>query len=798
MKKIYNILALATLVSLLASCTLMLDEPEIQPEEEVSGDGWSAPVIEKDEISEFRYQYQPDTRVIDESYLPYIQRMETDSTDFSIKLYMAKQMPKDMIPEKNAYITSFLSEELEGSVCHKVNLVEETNDGYILSGTLAPIEEVYKVYSLVSDGFVYEDTTNSRSGDDGLKVISLKEFYSHQIISDWPYAYSRGNDDIIDDGDTDDEDTDDEDGDLALLDLTFNYTYADHKDISVDFVFKNMFDIWKDGGLINAYKKALVETIIEDGYDPINNGKIIKYGTFDFGFFSNAGLYMRYHVDINLGDKKSEVWVQPMIKGGIGVGFKTMDGHVLLPILGNVPMTYKDRKNKVHTITKYWKNVRKRGIRIGNGTARIYFPYGALVDIYAELGTIEDDDYLGVGFSYEMKLFKVGYTTDKGFFCERPSIKYKASPLDADMKFHAGAKFEIFVGVGIELMSVLNAQVTAQPYFYAELSKEFKTPDIITPIPTKSSVVPNLEIRSNENLYTEVGVGVDLYGKIFIDTWGLWEKELANVKINDKPIVLPYKSYMDADFVMDNVEALSSDGNLTYYRALINVDRTGWGFSKVPRVAIYTQSKNFVKDVQCKNYDENHIIEKDDVYEYFFSLPSRDENGKLIDTKYYLMPYQIGGFGGFSKYAIASKPSLFSVEANYAKLNKFYNIDYTEFDKEYSGGIYTYGAAMDVTVNLVEPKAKIIMGISIKDVNGKTIKEFDICLDTATKRVDKKLYFSFYSNVWDFSGFTAEISFITVDNEGNWDYIDDSFKRTIEYGEGLKFPSELNDYNRLD
>ena len=94
MKKIYNILALATLVSLLASCTLMLDEPEIQPEEEVSGDGWSAPVIEKDEISEFRYQYQPDTRVIDESYLPYIQRMETDSTDFSIKLYMTKQMPK--------------------------------------------------------------------------------------------------------------------------------------------------------------------------------------------------------------------------------------------------------------------------------------------------------------------------------------------------------------------------------------------------------------------------------------------------------------------------------------------------------------------------------------------------------------------------------------------------------------------------------------------------------------------------------------------------------------------------------
>ena len=796
MKKIYNILALATLVSLLASCTLMLDEPEIQPEEEVSGDGWSAPVIEKDEISEFRYQYQPDTRVIDESYLPYIQRMETDSTDFSIKLYMTKQMPKDMIPEKNAYITSFLSEELEGSVCHKVNLVEETNDGYILSGTLAPIEEVYKVYSLVSDGFVYEDTTNSRSGDDGLKVISLKEFYSHQIISDWPYAYSRGNDDI-DDSDTEDEDTDDEDGELALLELTFNYTYADRKDISADYVFQNMIDIWKDGGLIKAYNKALRETIVEGGFAPINNGKIIKYGTLDVGFFSNVGLYMRYHVDINLGDKKSEVWVQPMINGGIGVGFNSMSGHVLLPILGNVPMSYTDRKNQVHSITKYWKNVKKRGIRIGNGTARIYFPYGALVDIYAELGTKEDDEYLGVGFSYEMKLFKVGYTTDRGFFCERPSIKYDANSLDADMKLHAGAKFEIFVGVGIELMSVLNAQVTAQPYFYAELSKEFNTPDIITPIPTQGSLVKNLEIRSNDNLYSEVGVGVDLYGKIFIDAWGLWEKELANVKINDNPIVLPRKSYMDAEFVMDNVEALSSDGNLTNYRALINVDRTGWGFTRVPRVAIYTQSKEFVKDVQCKNYDETHLIEEDDVYEYTFSLPSRDENGKLIDTKYYLMPYQIGGLGGLSKYAIASKPSLFSVEANYAKLNKFYNIDYTEFDQN-DLDMYSYGAAMDVTVNLVEPKAKIIMGISIKDSDGKTIKDFDICLGTATKRVDKKLYFSFYSRAWDLSGFTAVISFVTEDNEGNWEFLDDGFERTIEYGEGLKFPSELNGYYRLD
>lgn len=796
MKKIYNILALATLVSLLASCTLMLDEPEIQPEEEVSGDGWSAPVIEKDEISEFRYQYQPDTRVIDESYLPYIQRMETDSTDFSIKLYMTKQMPKDMIPEKNAYITSFLSEELEGSVCHKVNLVEETNDGYILSGTLAPIEEVYKVYSLVSDGFVYEDTTNSRSGDDGLKVISLKEFYSHQIISDWPYAYSRGNDDI-DDSDTEDEDTDDEDGELALLELTFNYTYADRKDISADYVFQNMIDIWKDGGLIKAYNKALRETIVEGAFDPINNGKIIKYGTLDVGFFSNVGLYMRYHVDINLGDKKSEVWVQPMINGGIGVGFNSMSGHVLFPILGNVPMSYTDRRNQVHAITKYWKNVKKRGIRIGNGTARIYFPYGALVDIYAELGTKEDDEYLGVGFSYEMKLFKVGYTTDRGFFYERPSIKYDANSLDADMKLHAGAKFEIFVGVGIELMSVLNAQVTAQPYFYAELSKEFNTPDIITPIPTQGSLVKNLEIRSNDNLYSEVGVGVDFYGKIFIDAWGLWEKELANVKINDNPIVLPRKSYMDAEFVMDNVEALSSDGNLTNYRALINVDRTGWGFTRVPRVAIYTQSKEFVKDVQCKNYDETHLIEEDEVYEYTFSLPSRDENGKLIDTKYYLMPYQIGGLGGLSKYAIASKPSLFSVEANYAKLNKFYNIDYTEFDQN-DLDMYSYGAAMDVTVNLVEPKAKIIMGISIKDSEGKTIKDFDICLGTATKRVDKKLYFSFYSRTWDLSGFTAVISFVTEDNEGNWEFLDDGFERTIEYGEGLKFPSELNGYYRLD
>ena len=398
-----------------------------------------------------------------------------------------------------------------------------------------------------------------------------------------------------------------------------------------------------------------------------------------------------------------------------------------------------------------------------------------------------------------MKLFKVGYTTDRGFFYERPSIKYDANALDADMKLHAGAKFEIFVGVGIELMSVLNAQVTAQPYFYAELSKEFNTPDIITPIPTQGSLVKNLEIRSNDNLYTEIGVGVDLYGKIFIDTWGLWEKELANVKINDNPIVLPYKSYMDAEFVMDNVEALSSDGNLTYYRALINVDRTGWGFTRVPRVAIYTQSKEFVKDVQCKNYDETHLIEEDDVYEYIFSLPSRDENGKLIDTKYYLMPYQIGGLGGLSKYAIASKPSLFSVEANYAKLNKFYNIDYSDFDSEYSSSsMYSYGAAMDVTVNLVEPKAKIIMGISIKDSEGKTIKDFDICLGTATKRVDKKLYFSFYSRTWDLSGFTAVISFVTEDNEGNWEFLDDGFERTIEYGEGLKFPSEIRDYTRLD
>lgn len=794
MNKIYNILALATLVSLLASCTLMLDEPEIQPEEEVSGDGWSAPVIEKDEISEFRYQYQPGTMVIDETYLPYLQKFEEDTVTNTAKIYLSKKIPMDKVPERNACLSSFMQDYFGSCLCHKVDLIQEEGDSYVVMATRVNANLVYKDFYFESDGVVVGDSTNYRGESCGARIISINEYYGGLDITDWPLSRDIS---------SNEGKQDDEIG-LPALDLECDYL-------------KNPAQYVKDEAKLfrTAKFKYIKDNIVKDfknSYEAEyknSNKKVIVYGNIDAKFYAKAGLFWQYHWRVNISEEQIEFWIRPVLKLYVGAGIKSIEAHVLVPLAGSIPFTYTNHKNEnvIVDSENFIKPIITKPIPIGSTPCSLSFNFATAFDLYAKLANDLTESgegasgYRGFAIGCEKPLAKFGFDYNVTKKDELHIIKSPAESIDfvwdlpfmTDLNFTIGAKLYTKFSLGIQTAKIFDVNLFLEPCPYVEYkSTNEHKPEISTKIKEDYLQVPQY---ANNNSMVDGGVSFNVGVESYVDFF-VTKKELFKKNLFDTPLSIKFLHYsVNPDFTVYSVNYKNKTNEAYEYRAKVGVTHVGWFNEDIPPyLAIFKKSdKSFVTYVRPNEVME-HDLEEGDVFTFDFSIP----NEYLTEDTYYAVPYQRIKTGAVAS-AIQSKPFEFPKGGEYAKLNKFYNIDYSDFDSEYSSSsMYSYGAAMDVTVNLVEPKAKIIMGISIKDSEGKTIKDFDICLGTATKRVDKKLYFSFYSRAWDLSGFTAVISFVTEDNEGNWEFLEDSFERTIEYGEGLKFPDELNGYKRLD
>lgn len=73
MKTIKNILAIIGILIFASGCTLMLDEPPADGNDDTpNGDGFTAPRTEQTEFGDVTYQFQDGVRLINEKYVPYI------------------------------------------------------------------------------------------------------------------------------------------------------------------------------------------------------------------------------------------------------------------------------------------------------------------------------------------------------------------------------------------------------------------------------------------------------------------------------------------------------------------------------------------------------------------------------------------------------------------------------------------------------------------------------------------------------------------------------------------------------
>lgn len=190
MKTIKNILAIIGILIFASGCTLMLDEPPADGNDDTpNGDGFTAPRTEQTEFGDVTYQFQDGVRVIDEKYVPYIISCRNDSTLGHTEILFTKNIPSDLLPQRGDYIATTMSQLFQQTLCDEVDNIEETGGGYLLISHPVPLIKVFKELDFSIDARIagdYEDSSEqSRSGGNTPKLKGFRLVPRHN-------SYSRG------------------------------------------------------------------------------------------------------------------------------------------------------------------------------------------------------------------------------------------------------------------------------------------------------------------------------------------------------------------------------------------------------------------------------------------------------------------------------------------------------------------------------------------------------------------------------------------------------------------------------
>ena len=131
-------LALLSLLSstLLTACTLMDNDLRGLPETP----GFKEVVHVENDEGTIDYQYNPNTKVLDESYLGYIASMDYDNKT----LYLYDYIPEDLRPEVGDVLAAVRSEKLEWGLSHNVRAVKKEGNLYAVAIEKATLDEVFK------------------------------------------------------------------------------------------------------------------------------------------------------------------------------------------------------------------------------------------------------------------------------------------------------------------------------------------------------------------------------------------------------------------------------------------------------------------------------------------------------------------------------------------------------------------------------------------------------------------------------------------------------------------------------
>lgn len=129
------LLFLPILTSILASCTLMMNDIDVP--EDLKGFG--SEYTKKTPYGEATFEFQDNVKSVTENVLPYISRMENDSV-----LYYLESTPSDKLPKVGECLSASAFPVIPEGLNHRVLAVERVGGFYRVTTTPCSLEEVYK------------------------------------------------------------------------------------------------------------------------------------------------------------------------------------------------------------------------------------------------------------------------------------------------------------------------------------------------------------------------------------------------------------------------------------------------------------------------------------------------------------------------------------------------------------------------------------------------------------------------------------------------------------------------------
>lgn len=193
MKQLNHTILLLGMMLLAVGCTLSLDEPLPDGgEDNLNGDGFSAPKTQQTEFGDVTYQFEEGVRVIDEKYVPYIIYCRNDTAMHHTEILFTKNIPGDLIPRRGEYIATIMSQLFQSTLCDEVDFVEESQGGYLMTSHVVPLHKVFKELDFSIDARIagdYEESSEqSRSGGNTPKLKGYRLVPRHN-------THSRGGED---------------------------------------------------------------------------------------------------------------------------------------------------------------------------------------------------------------------------------------------------------------------------------------------------------------------------------------------------------------------------------------------------------------------------------------------------------------------------------------------------------------------------------------------------------------------------------------------------------------------------
>lgn len=746
MKTIKNILAIIGILIFASGCTLMLDEPPADGNDDTpNGDGFTAPRTEQTEFGDVTYQFQDGVRLINEKYVPYIISCRNDSTLGHTEILFTKNIPSDLLPQRGDYIATTMSQLFQQTLCDEVDNIEETGGGYLLISHPVPLIKVFKELDFSIDARIagdYEDSSEqSRSGGNTPKLKGFRLVPRHN-------SYSRG-----------------EEVDGEFSESLFSLAFWDGDESKLKEFETNPADYHK-------WEHNVEKSPVSFLYPSIRSGGSTSRTATRVGLASYQNVKLKFSLKNGFDLELSNDIVQTY-----SICSESCDNWTAVPYGGSTGMTVpKDGILPENRWTKYdyllpapWLPT----IGLDVYVAKICFDFN-FAFAYDQACKVKGDKLFRYEGSQKTQFFKWNMKTDNNYETtvnRSKSLDVRNPRLRKDLSntlFQYATRGFLHIDIGVTVGAAtldlsplrINFDASCTHKMTNDGSKS-KPSTLKAPAPYGKEYSLEATDKSLDEWKGTLAVGLSTDAKAGADLGDLadyydWFKHAAlsmkhaegsmvlwRIADSAYPVIEYQQTYTPSSYTYHGTVTVPHPGKIGWFSVKEDIVQDFVGLE----LYIYDENFNFIKRAKCStepvtsNYHEYTIIKYGKEYGFDFTLDNTEL--PLFSKYFYVVPaYRVLNSSADKKY-LFSKPLKYTTRLNTGQINGVETLWVENDDKYCKPGYCLDGIAMDADClfNGSSP-ANVNVKVEFFDSDGRNVmsKDFQYAIGTSKGGKIKAIY----------------------------------------------------------